>query len=156
MKYDDYYGAVEYDWWAVDRDGHVAVFSTAGFGPTPVDVLSSPWADAWSEFEEAIISRVPAVGVGVPLGRGPGTCQEWTLEAARGLYVFDWPGGSTHRYEKIVQPSVAIQSAALPETLRNRVEAVRIEALCFQDAATISVGELPRVGELDPPPDRTR
>jgi len=39
----DYPWGLDWEWLAVDRDGHVAIFVTAGEGPIPVTILDDDY-----------------------------------------------------------------------------------------------------------------
>jgi len=94
---------VEFDWLALDRDGHVALVSTAAAGDIPARIL-----DAVSEEDlfdaDVFISGFPVVGRARSEGRGPGKCREWVEAARRGVFVYDWFPLSGP-YERIVAPA---------------------------------------------------
>lgn len=71
----------EFDWFAVDSHGNVAMFATAGEGFVPDAVM--PHVASHDELSE----HLPAPHTG--------SAQVWNDYAAFGLYVFDWslPGG---------------------------------------------------------------
>ncbi len=81
---------LEFDWLAVDGIGHLAVFSTAGWGPVPVSVLSH--VDEEKQFLDP--TRPPAE------------------VAMRGFYVYDWKhwNGPYVRVAKPKVPSLAVDA----------------------------------------------
>lgn len=141
MKREDYEG-LEYDWFAVDADLHVAVFSTAGWGEIPSVVLEAnpPWDD--SETERILAERLAPTGRYLPEGRGPGTCEEWKLLAERGIYVFDWRHWSGP-YERIVAPSVPVRLAAIPDELQRPFSAVKLDTICFAEVTRTLINGVP-------------
>ena len=83
----------EFDWFAIDSEGSLALFATAGEGFIPQSA-----SDCFSK-HDAISESLLAPHVG--------TTQVWSDYAAQGLFVFDWslPSGP---YKKCVNPSVSI------------------------------------------------
>ncbi|WP_454831318.1 hypothetical protein [Pseudoxanthomonas wuyuanensis] len=85
---------VEFDWFAIDRDGQVALFATAGHGPVPASVLDA--SDTHDAIGEAIaVSSLGSIAV-------------WQSYARAGLYAFDWsePQGS---YVRVAEPSAGAE-----------------------------------------------
>lgn len=81
---------VEFDWFAIDQDGSVALFATAGFGPVPASVLAA------SEAHDAVGESIVITGFG--------TYEVWQSYAQAGLYVFDW-SDSEGSYVRVSEPS---------------------------------------------------
>jgi hypothetical protein len=65
MRRDDLEGT-EFDWWAADREGHVALFATAGYGEIPLAVLDAHAEPHYMVAIERIIRLVPVSGRGLP------------------------------------------------------------------------------------------
>ena len=66
----------EFDWFAIDSEGNIALFSTAGEGPVPKLVTESYGEhDAISELFDS---------------PNWGSSEVWSDYAALGFYVFDW------------------------------------------------------------------
>lgn len=80
---------VEFDWFASDSEGNLALFATAGEGFFPEAVSSNHVQHA------AISEALPTSHLGTP--------NIWQDYAALGLFVFDWalPGGP---YKKVASP----------------------------------------------------
>jgi hypothetical protein len=80
---------LEFDWFAVDSDGNLALFATAGEGFLPGSV------GAYHKDHSDLSDSLPAPRSGTP--------EVWNDYAALGLFVFDWalPGGP---YEKRASP----------------------------------------------------
>ena len=81
---------IEFDWFAVDSEGNLALIATAGEGFFPNSVFGNRAA------HELLSEALPAPRTG--------TSEVWKDYADLGLYVFDWalPGGP---YERQVTPS---------------------------------------------------
>lgn len=80
---------VEFDWLGVDLQGHVAVFTTAGFGPVPMQV------DQHLDDVDAALDRVgqlPVIGSAGDIGRrsADGDYSDWAAYSAKGFYAYDW------------------------------------------------------------------
>lgn len=95
---------IEFDWFAVDSDGNVALFATAGEGFFPESVADH------HDMHAAVSESIPAPRTG--------TAEVWLDYASVGLYVFDWalPGGP---YERRASPICELHSA-----IKNQVLAV--------------------------------
>jgi len=78
---------LEYDWLALDADGCLGIFSTAGAGPIPSSIMTGENKDVMV-FE--ILMTLPIVTR--PLL--PKICEhnisDWTALAERGIFAFDW------------------------------------------------------------------
>lgn len=93
----------EFDWFALDDAGEVAVFATAGFGPVPAQVRTA------SEVHDAMGDRIAVTGWGTPT--------VWDSYASVGLFAYDWDDES-RCYSRVGQPSRPINkdlSAPLAE-----------------------------------------
>lgn len=74
--YEDEIEGREFDWFAIDSDGNIGLFSTAGEGPVPKLVIESYIEhDAISELLDS---------------PNWGSSEVWSDYAALGFYVFDW------------------------------------------------------------------
>lgn len=93
---------IEFDWFAADSEGNVALFATAGEGFLPEGVTEN------HELHTAVAESLPAPRVG--------TAEVWLDYADAGLYVFDWslPGGP---YELRASPSCELKSAIKQQVL---------------------------------------
>ena len=94
----------EVDWFAVDGEGHLALFATAGEGFVPEVAL------ARIEEHEALAESLPAPHAG--------NRSVWNDYAAQGFFVYDWslPGGPYERR--------AVPTASMAAQLRARVLAI--------------------------------
>ena len=95
---------IEFDWFAIDSDGNLALFATAGEGFFPKSVADHHVNH--SSLSESL--SAPHIG----------TSAVWNDYAALGLYVFDWalPGGP---YEMRASPTCAAS-----HELKRAIEAV--------------------------------
>ena len=80
----------EFDRFALDDAGEVAVFATAGFGPVPAQVRTA------SELHDAIGDRIAVTGWGTPT--------VWESYGRVGLFAYDWDDES-RCYSRVGQPS---------------------------------------------------
>jgi hypothetical protein len=67
---------VEFDWFARDRSGHLALFATAGSGPCPASVNSS------MEVHSHLANTIDVSDLG--------TTDVWQSYSKVGLFVYDW------------------------------------------------------------------
>lgn len=94
----------EFDWFAIDGEGNVAMFATAGEGFIPDEVLSC------IALHEDLTEYLPAPHTG--------SAEVWSDYAALGLYVFDW---SLHGGPYLLQRR---PSAPVACELRERVRGI--------------------------------
>jgi hypothetical protein len=107
---------VEFDWLGVDLQGHVAVFTTAGFGPVPMQV------DQHLDDVDAALDRVgqlPVIGSAGDIGRrsADGDYSDWNAYSAKGFYAYDWEDQGS-RYQRLSSPAVPISVSQLPAEIR--------------------------------------
>lgn len=82
----------EFDWFAQDTTGALALFSTAGWGEIPVEVIRH------AEAHRAVIATIAQPS--------SNTSDVWQDYAQVGLYVFDWQHWDGP-YEQVAVPLVA-------------------------------------------------
>ena len=114
----------EFDWFAQDAEGNLALFSTGGFGPVPSDVQGH-----YQGHDRAASSiEVPHWGsLGV-----------WKDYARQGLYVFDWVP-NTGPYRQMEQPNGEIPAAL--QHLLLQITGLPLFTGVFRLADSIAVGE---------------
>ena len=105
---------IEFDWLGVDRHGHVAAFSTAGYGPVPVEV-NQHHADVDVALDQ--IRELPVTGSAIVQHRGGGDYSDWYAYSAKGFYAYDWQVWAGP-YQRISSPTVPISINQLPTELR--------------------------------------
>ena len=113
----------EFDWFAVDSMGHVAHFSSAGFGPIPRQVLAR-----LEEADDLPLRLLALPIIGSAKGHMAGRIDDWLEMAKRGLYSFDW---SSNRYQLAATPSVALHTSALPAEWSTAWPVVRLRSVVF-------------------------
>lgn len=125
MSIDDLAG-IDYAWIAIDDDGHVGVFTSAGAGPIPRWFANGrSWCD---EVFDAVAS-LPLRGtfrLEVPDAATTAGLQDWKHWAEVGLFAFDW--ADVHRrtaehtrcYELIATPTDPIGARTMPAKLREQ------------------------------------
>src|SRR5690348_8658201 len=104
----------EFDWLGIDRNGRVAVFSNAGYGPLP-ETVNERLADVDAALERA--GELPVIGSAGNLeSSGGGDCSFWYSCSAKGFYAYDW-GEWGGPYRRLSSPTVPISIDRLPEQL---------------------------------------
>lgn len=75
----------EFDWYAIDNEGNLALFSTAGEGLIPAMVIDN------YQIHDDVSEAIEAPNWG--------SSEVWSDYASLGMYVFDWdlPGGPYQR-----------------------------------------------------------
>ena len=132
----------EFDWFAVGAVGHVGHFSTAGYGPVPLTVLTRLNAahenEVWSLGKRLL--ELPLIGQAT--GHLSGQIDDWLELARRGLFGFDWKHWSGP-YLRAATPEVRSRSPPFLRSCKNlsvswscpgvhfaELESVRPEELC--------------------------
>jgi len=133
----------EYDWLACDADGQVALFSTAGGGYVPPEVLAD--LDAHDAAIETILAMpestdavmAPTLPLGIP--------NTWCDVAERGLYAFDADvhGGP---YRLIAAPAEPVLVRALPPEVAVVVRTATLMHVRFRGATHVSAEDLSATG----------
>ena len=131
----------EFDWFAVDADGHIGHFSTAGYGPVPLPVLERLDADqtdeVWSLGERLL--DLPVIGEAT--GHLPGRIDDWLELARRGLFGFDWQHWSGP-YRRAATPSNPITITDLPVELQPLLQLIEWRGVRLAETDTIRPEEL--------------
>lgn len=140
-KPSDLYAWEDYEWYATDADGFVAVFTTAGIGPIPLSVLSvRPLADAFAE----AVWQLPARGRATMLVSLP-TPDDYIHFASRGFFAYDWHdvhrSWKTHRYEMLSRPDTPIHVSELPEQFQALLRGTTFGNVSFADSRKLDVVE---------------
>src|SRR5262245_42019847 len=99
MNRDDVLG-LEFDWFAVDQDGHIGHFSSAGYGAIPRAVFDH--VDAQDQlvayFQEQPIQTDAELMI-APIG----TLDEWIAMARQGVFSYDY-GEWRGPYQLVARP----------------------------------------------------
>lgn len=105
----------EFDWYALDRKGHLAVFTTAGLGPVPGAI----WAHREKFYALATaVDGLPAADAFEKMFSGPGNHLEWCDLARKGLFAFDYydvhrKTNRLHGYDLIARPGNPVPASQL-------------------------------------------
>src|SRR5438094_7486331 len=92
----------EVDWLAVDRNGRVGLFSSAGYGPVPVSVAAQ-----LDRVERAVgkVNSLAVVGTAVDVPANDSNYSFWIDPARRGIFGYDWGPVASEPYARIATPS---------------------------------------------------
>lgn len=107
---------IEFDWLGVDRQGHVAMFTTAGYGPVPVEVDQHlPDVDAALDR----IGQLPVTGSAANVVRRStdGDYSDWHAYSTKGFYAYDWQVWDGP-YQRLSSPTVPVSISQLPAELQ--------------------------------------
>ena len=135
---------LEFDFLAVDDDDHVAVFSSAGYGPLPVAVLDEPERE--QEAVEAtellpVVSRVSAADIGsgfeLPF-------------AERGLFAYDWED-TYGPYRRVATPETPALLGSM-NRIASQFGALPRLPTCFLDADVVDLASMGVGLAADPDP----
>jgi hypothetical protein len=119
---------LDFEWYAVDRDGHVAFLTSAGFGPVPAAVFGSePAYRLARDFFRSLPERCEFIA-DLPDDLGRAGC--WIDAARRGLYPYDWNARQSQPlprrpYRRLAIPAAPLAFADLPAEVQGWLEAVR-------------------------------
>ncbi len=129
------------EWFASDRDGHVAVLSTAGLGPIPARATTDPAGHAavW----EALEIR------GIPMGLGELDFYDLAVAPKAGAFAFDYSGSDRgygsyspgQAYRRIASPIDPVTANQLSSDARTYLTGVCFRDTCFADVDTLVVEE---------------
>ena len=130
---------IDLGWFAVDKDGHVGFFTSAGSLIVPEAVLQS--RETYESLSKAIKSLPPA-GKGSVQHSGGGNRKDWIEMAARGLFAYDFKSYDTEVYKNgdyqiIALPSRPLVIASLSEAVGPALSAVTMKTVCFAHAKLI-------------------
>lgn len=134
MKSAEEIAGFEFDWLACDRDGHVALFSTAGGGYAPKEFRSD--TDAHDAAIAAILAGPERCVSMLAPALAPGFVNTWRSVAERGLYAFDSdPNGGPYRL--VASPEVPILVRDLLPKIASAVRSVELVSVCFSSTLSI-------------------
>lgn len=137
MNRDDVFG-FEFDWFAVDQDGHIGHFSSAGYGAIPQAVLEHP--DAQEQVAAYFQEQPKQTGAELMISTG-GTLDDWLAMAHQGIFSYDfkhWDGP----YQLIARPTRPTVLSALPTHIQQLVRHVCFAQICFTTSAMINPEQL--------------
>ena len=112
---------LEFDWFAVDEVGQIAVFATAGNGPVPAEVPVE------ASLHDAVGDQIEVSGWG--------TSEVWDSYAKLGLFAYDWDQ-QRNCYSRVAQPSQAATEGSPVQLASAKFPRL---ALSFRSNPTIAV-----------------
>lgn len=104
----------EFDFLCIDRDGAVAVLSSAGYGPVPLSSLSRHEVETYAI--ESLSSRSPIADVRMADRKHRGDLSFWVGLSARGVYCYDWQHWSGP-YRLVCTPSIKLAASQVAQLL---------------------------------------
>jgi hypothetical protein len=111
-------------WLGVDLQGHVAVFTTAGFGPVPMEIDQH-----LADVEAAVVQveQLPVIGSANYTGQPASGCYIPVDYSVRGFYVYDWEAYRTYDgpYTQMASPAVPVSVSQLPAEVRAVAQLVK-------------------------------
>lgn len=114
---------IEYDWLASDEEGQVGLFSTAGGGCAPAELLRD--TDAHDAAIDAILALPASTAATFAPALAPGLPNTWKMVAERGLYAFDCdPNGGPYRL--VAAPLAPIRVDSLPASAADVASRLRL------------------------------
>ena len=120
----------EYDWLAVDKDGYIGLFSTAGGGRAPEAFLAD--TDAHDAGLEALMAAPRTTPPRFYREIKPGLDNAWKEAAERGVFAFDSdPHGGPYRL--VAAPQSPIRLAEAPGPTADAASRVKLDQLNFLD-----------------------
>jgi hypothetical protein len=130
----DPYRLGDYEWYACDGVGHVAVFTTGGAGPIPTTVLGSLKV---ADFLADSVWKMKPQGKAMMLASLPRP-DDYLHFSGCGFFAYDW--SDVHRsknflgcYEMLSRPSKPIHLSELPETFRPLLQSTTISNVAFAE-----------------------
>ena len=113
---------IEFDWYATDSEGHLALFSSAGSALVPALALEGA-ADVGlldEYFQVASPMR-----------------SDWEQFAALGLFVYDCGSMHDDTYRRVAVPATPLRHSDLPESLARAIGRVCFADMRFAETPTI-------------------
>lgn len=119
----------DFEWYAIDCKGQLALLTTAGFGPVPALVFQSK--EAYYRAADYFHSLPIRCGH-VLYASGPYDWSSWIKAAEQGLYGYDWDAASSqyvpgHPYKIITSPKTPITLLDLPAEVQSWVSLIRFD-----------------------------
>ena len=137
---DDIQG-LECDWLAVDSEGCVGLFSTAGGGYAPDAFLEA--IDAFDSAIATILSLPATVSAACYRELPMGLTNTWKLIAERGVFAFDSDslGGP---YRLVAAPRTPVALDRLPVMVRDVVGRIVLPGVVFRGAREVAETQIRR------------
>jgi len=127
---------IEFDWLAVDRHGHVAVLTTAGYGAVPESV-NEHLAEVDAALER--VGELPTIGSAGNIVRrsADGDYSNWYSYSTKGFYAYDWHVWHGP-YQRLSSPTVPISVDRLPSQVQT-VARLAVFPVNFADEPQITI-----------------
>jgi hypothetical protein len=130
---------LEYDWLAVDADGFVALFSTAGAGFVPDALLRDP--EGFDGAIDAILEMPARTIADCDRELAPGRLNTWRRVAERGLFAFDSdPLGGPYRL--VAKPHAPVRANGLPSSVASVAGRIVLPTVSFKNATEVRESEI--------------
>lgn len=130
---------MEYDWLAVDAEGHVGFFSTAGGGYAPEAFLQD--IDSFDSAIATLLALPPTTQALCSRELSPGLANTWKLMAERGVFAYDSdPLGGP--YHLIAAPENPVAVHGLPTSVGGPAQRVALAAKAFRSAKVITEADI--------------
>ncbi len=142
----DAFAGLEFDWFAIDCAGHLALCASAGWGEIPPAILEAASAGSdggagGADPSRDLIQSLAEAGGHRCEAHGPGACGDWRLLGNRGLYVYDWVHWAGP-YTRIIVPEVPVSVQEIGADLLASLNAIAAPHLRFADCSTFDGGKL--------------
>ncbi|HYK69716.1 MAG TPA: hypothetical protein VEV45_17355 [Streptosporangiaceae bacterium] len=110
------WSGIEHGWLGVDLQGHVAVFTTAGYGLVPMEV-DRHLADVDAALDQ--VGQLPLIASADDILRSAhGHYSHWHAYSAKGFYAYDWQQWTGRYYQRLSSPPFPISVGHLPEEIQ--------------------------------------
>ncbi len=114
----------EFDWFALDETGEIAVLSTGGCGPVPIQVRSA------ADLHDMLGERIDVTGWG--------TSAVWASYSRVRMFAYDW-NDSLRCYTRVAKPGQDASSMAFAKLVEESLPRL---ALSFRSSPMIGADEL--------------
>ena len=110
------WSGIEHDWLGVDLQGHVALFTTAGYGLVHMEV-DRHLADVGAALDQ--VGQLPVIAsADVILRSAYGHYSRWHSYSAKGFYSYDWQEWTGRYYRRLSSPPFPISASQLPAEIQ--------------------------------------
>ena len=125
----------DFEWFAVDSNGHIAFVTSAGFAPIPLIVFRSKrqYFDCANYFE-----NLPEKSESILSEDFPYKVKSWIDAAKRGLFAFDWNWGLScyeagKPYRLIAYPTKPLKVSELPNEIQEYLSPIHFKTINFAE-----------------------
>lgn len=129
----------DFEWFAIDSNGHIAYLTSAGFGAIPLVVFRSKpeYFNCANYFEVSPEQSDYTLHQDVPY-----KVTSWINAAKRGLYGYDWDCGLGwyevgKPYRLFASPNQPLTFSELPLEIQEYLSAIRFKSVNFIEAAEL-------------------